>query len=97
MKNQARTSKPTLVPQIGGPLQPGTTGPVDTETLALLEVSPARMPPTTRGAQKELDEFRRAIREPDYNRRANPLSVSQFLSSTPARLGCSPILDKPKK
>ena len=37
MKNQARTSKPTLVPQIGGPLQPGTTGPVDTETLPLLE------------------------------------------------------------
>ena len=67
MKQQATTTAPTLTPQVGTRLQRSTTGAVDTETLALLDawaVEDATYDPEKlRIAQKELDEFKRAMNE----------------------------------
>lgn len=70
MKQQATTNEPTLAPPTGVPLQPGATGAsgaVDTETLALLEAwaveDATDDPEKLRAAQKELDEFKRAMNE----------------------------------
>ena len=70
MKQQATTSEPTLMPQVGAPLHPGATEApceVDTETLALLEgwarEDATDDPEKLRAAQKELDEFKRAMNE----------------------------------
>ena len=64
MKLQATKIEPILVPQIGATLQPGA---VDTETLALLEAwaleDATDDPEKLRTAQKELDEFKRAMNE----------------------------------
>jgi hypothetical protein len=64
MKQHATTTQNPPVLPVGAPLSPGT---VDTETLALLEAwaredatdDPAKL----RAAQKELDEFKRAMNE----------------------------------
>ncbi len=67
MKQQATTTEPTLVPQIGAPLQPGAAGEVNTEALALLAAwaheDATDDPEKLRAAQKELDEFKRAMNE----------------------------------
>jgi len=70
MNNPATKSETMLVPQVGGPLQPGQTGAsgeVDTETLALLEgwarEDATDDPEKLLAAQKELDEFKRAMNE----------------------------------
>ncbi len=59
MKQQAATTEPTLMPR--------AAGEVDTETLALLEAwareDSTDDAETLRMAQKELDEFKRAINE----------------------------------
>ena len=67
MKQQGTTSAPMPGPQVGVPLQPGAIGEVDTETLALLEgwarEDATDDPEKLRMAQKELDEFKRAMNE----------------------------------
>ncbi len=67
MKLQAITTQPTLVPQVGVPLHRGASREVDTETLALLEgwarEDATDDPAKLRAAQKELDEFKRAMNE----------------------------------
>ena len=66
MKQQASTPEPKLVPS-GTPLQPGATGAVDTETLALLDAwareDATDDPEKLRAARKELDEFKKAMNE----------------------------------
>ena len=64
MKRQTTTTEPSLVPLAGAPL---ATGAIDTETLKLLE-GWAREVATgdqekLRDAQKELDEFQKAMNE----------------------------------
>jgi hypothetical protein len=70
MKHQTATNEPTLAPPTGTPPQPGsngTSGAIDTETLALLEAwaieDATDDPEKLRAAQKELDEFKRAMNE----------------------------------
>ena len=64
MKQQTTITEPSLGPLAGAPL---ATGAIDTETLELLE-SWAREdatedPEKLRDAQKELDEFKKAMNE----------------------------------
>ena len=70
MSQRATTTDPSGVPQVGTPLQPGTTGApgeIDTETLALLEAwareDATDDPEKFRAARKELDDFKRAMNE----------------------------------
>ena len=64
MKQQTTTTGLSLVPPVGAPL---TTGAIDTETLELLEAwareDATDDPEKLRDAQKELDEFKRAMNE----------------------------------
>ena len=64
MKQQTTTTEPSLVPLVGAPL---ATGAIDTETLELLEVwareDATNDPEKLRDAQKELDEFKKAMNE----------------------------------
>lgn len=64
MKHQLTTTGPALVPPGAAPLPPGA---VDTETLALLEAwareDATDDPEKLRAAQKELDDFKRAMNE----------------------------------
>ena len=64
MKQQVNTAEPVCVPQVSAP-QP--SGPIDTETLAILErwaVEDATDDPEKlQTARKELDEFKRAMNE----------------------------------
>ena len=64
MKQQTTTTEPSLVPLVGAPL---ASGAIDTETLELLEAwareDATDDPEKLREAQKELDEFKRAMNE----------------------------------
>ena len=64
MKQQATTPESSPMPPVGAPL---ATGAIDTETLALLEAwareDATDDPDKLRSAQKELDEFKKAMNE----------------------------------
>lgn len=64
MKQQTTTTQPSLAPLAGGPL---ASGAIDTETLELLEAwareDATDDPEKLRAAQKELDEFKKAMNE----------------------------------
>jgi hypothetical protein len=64
MKPQTTTTEPSLGPSIGASL---ATGVIDTETLALLEAwareDATDDPEKRKAAQKELDEFKKAMNE----------------------------------
>ncbi len=64
MKQQTTTTEPSLVPPVGAPL---VSGAIDTETLELLEgwarEDATDDPEKLKDAQKELDEFKRAMNE----------------------------------
>jgi len=64
MKQQATTTDPTPMPPVEAQLQPGE---IDAETIALLEgwarEDATDDPEKLRRAQKELDEFKRAMNE----------------------------------
>ncbi|MFN0100657.1 MAG: hypothetical protein ACKV2U_01065 [Bryobacteraceae bacterium] len=64
MKEQATTTEPSLVPLAGARL---ATGAIDTETLELLESwgleDATDDPEKLKDAQKELDEFKKAMNE----------------------------------
>jgi hypothetical protein len=64
MKQQTTTTEPSVGPPIGVPL---ATGAIDTETLALLEAwareDATDDPEKLKNAQKELDEFKKAMNE----------------------------------
>ena len=64
MKQQTTTKEPSLVPLGGAPL---ATGAIDTETLELLDAwareDATGDPQKLRDAQKQLDEFKKAMNE----------------------------------
>jgi hypothetical protein len=64
MEQHTTTTEPSLVPVVGAPL---ATGDIDTETLELLErwarEDATDDPETLRAAQKELDEFKKAMND----------------------------------
>lgn len=64
MKHQTTTTEPSLRPLVGAPL---AAGAIDTETLELLEAwareDATDDPVKLRAAQKELDEFKKAMNE----------------------------------
>ena len=64
MKQQTTTTEPSLGPLVGTPL---AAGAIDTETLELLEAwareDATDDPEKLRAAQKELDEFKKAMNE----------------------------------
>ena len=64
MKQQTTTKEPSLVPLGGAPL---ATGAIDTETLELLDAwareDATSDPEKLRDAQKQLDEFKKAMNE----------------------------------
>ena len=64
MKQQTTITEPSLGPLVGAPL---ATGAIDTETLELLEAwareDATDDPEKLRDAQKELDEFKKAMNE----------------------------------
>ena len=64
MKQQTTTIEPSLVPLVGAPLP---TDAIDTETLELLEAwareDATDDPEKLRDAQRELDEFKKAMNE----------------------------------
>lgn len=64
MKQQTTTIASTHLPPVGAPF---ATGEIDTETLELLEAwareDATNDPEKLRAAQKELDEFKRAMNE----------------------------------
>ena len=64
LKQQTTTTEPSLRPPGGAPL---ATGTIDTETLEILEAwareDATDDPEKLRDAQKELDEFKKAMNE----------------------------------
>ena len=64
MRQQTTTTDPSLVPLVEAPL---ATGAIDTETLELLDAwareDATDDPEKLRDAQKELDEFKKAMNE----------------------------------